>query len=299
MTKRSKQAKQNQAPTLVQWRFWVVVAVILMVFAGLTGRAAYIQVIEPDMLIKQGDNRTLRTRNNLVHRGLITDRHGQELAVSVPVRAIWADPKKIGETQALRDTRRWKALADVLHVSEDELKKRVSNPKKRFVYIQRQVSPAMADFVDKLKIPGIYLRNESRRFYPAGETSAHIIGFTDVDDIGIEGIEKLYNEWLTGTPDTRKIRRDGRGRQVEILEQEKGEVAQNIQLTIDQRIQSFAYKELKQAVSYYKATSGSAVVVDVVSGEILALVNSPSFNPNNRKGVFCSPHAKPCDNRCL
>lgn len=285
MSKQGKQAKQNVAPKLVQWRFWTVIGLILVVFAGLTARAAYIQVIEPDMLIKQGDNRTLRTRNTLVHRGLITDRNGAELAVSVPVRAIWADPKTIHEQGALNDIRRWQALAEVLGSDVDELHDKVDNPKKRFVYIQRQVSPAMAKFVDQLDIPGIYLRNESRRFYPTGEVSAHLIGFTDVDDRGIEGIEKIYNDWLTGTPDKRKIRRDGKGRQVEILEEQKGEAPNDLQLTIDQRIQTIAYKELKTAVRYLKATSGSVVVADVNSGEILALVNSPSFNPNNRKGV--------------
>ena len=285
MTRANKQAKQNVAPTLVQWRLWVVIGVIMLVFVVLTIRAAYIQVIEPDMLIKQGDNRTLRTRNTMVHRGLITDRNGEQLAVSVPVRAIWADPKTINDKEALNDKRRWQALAEVLGMELEQLQQRVSNPQKRFVYIQRQVSPAMAEFVDKLNIPGVYLRNESRRFYPSGEISAHVVGFTNVDDSGIEGIEKIYDEWLTGTPDKRKIRRDGKGRQVEILEQEKGEEPHDIQLTIDQRIQAIAYKELKTAVRYYKATSGSAVVADVNTGEILALVNSPSFNPNNRKGV--------------
>ena len=285
MSKASKQAKQNVAPTLVQWRLWVVIGVIMLVFVILTARAAYIQVIEPDMLIKQGDSRTVRYRNTMVHRGLITDRNGEQLAVSVPVRAIWADPKTIDDKEALNDTRRWQALAEVLGVDLASLQDKVSNPERRFVYIQRQVSPAMAEYVDKLDIPGVYLRNESRRFYPSGEISAHVVGFTNVDDSGIEGIEKIYNEWLTGTPDKRKIRRDGKGRQVEILEQEKGEAPHNLQLTIDQRIQAIAYKELKTAVRYYKATSGSAVVADVNSGEILALVNSPSFNPNNRKGV--------------
>lgn len=285
MTSAAKQAKQNVAPTLLQWRFWVVIGVIFIVFAVLILRAAYIQVIEPDMLIKQGDNRTVRMRNTMVHRGLITDRNGEQLAVSVPVRAIWADPKTIVDNKALDDTRRWRALAEVLGMDVEQLRGKVDDPKKRFVYIQRQVSPAMADYVDKLNIPGVFLRNESRRFYPSGEISSHIIGFTDVDDMGVEGIEKLYNEWLTGTPDKRKIYRDGKGRQVEILEQEKGEAPNDIQLTIDQRIQAIAYKELKTAVRYYKATSGSAVIADVNTGEILALVNSPSFNPNNRKGV--------------
>ncbi len=285
MSKSAKQAKQNIAPSLVQWRFWVVIGVLVMVFIGLTARAAYIQIIEPDALIKQGDNRTLRTRNTPVHRGIITDRNGQQLAVSVPVRAIYADPKIISENEGLKDARRWKALAEVLGQDVDKLTASVSNPKRRFVYIQRQVSPAMADFVSQLNLPGVYLRNESRRYYPSGEVSAHLIGFTNVDDIGIEGIEKLYNDMLSGTPDTRVIRRDAQNKQVEVIEEQNGKKAENLQLTIDQRIQAIAYKELKKAVQFYKATSGSVVVADVNSGEILAMVNSPSFNPNNRRNV--------------
>jgi cell division protein FtsI (penicillin-binding protein 3) len=283
--KRNQQAKQNVVPTALQWRYLLVVCVIMLVFVGLSARAVYIQVIDPDLLIQQGDNRTLRTQNMPVHRGLITDRNGQNLAVSVPVRAIWADPKTIVENGSLNDKRRWQALADVLGQDYDKLVSRVKNPKKRFVYIQRQVSPAMADYVDQLSISGVYLRDESRRYYPTGEVSAQLIGFTNVDDQGIEGIEKLYNQWLKGSPGSRKIRRDGKGRQVEILEQEAGEEPKDIQLTIDQRLQAFAYKELKKAVQYYKATSASAVVVDVQTGEILAMVNNPSYNPNNRSGV--------------
>jgi len=282
---RNNQAKQNVAPTALHWRYLLVVCVIMLVFVGLSARAVYIQVIDPDLLIQQGDNRTLRTQNMPVHRGLITDRNGQKLAVSVPVRAIWADPKTIVENGSLNDKRRWQALADVLGQDYEKLISRVKNPKKRFVYIQRQVSPAMADYVDQLSINGVYLRDESRRYYPTGEVSAQLIGFTNVDDQGIEGIEKLYNAWLKGTPGSRKIRRDGKGRQVEILEQKAGEEPKDIQLTIDQRIQAFAYKELKKAVQYYKATSASAVVVDVQTGEILAMVNNPSYNPNNRSGV--------------
>jgi len=285
---RSAQAKALSAPTLLHWRFVLVLMVILSVFIGLGVRAAYIQVVSPDQLIQQGDNRTLRTRNEPVHRGIITDRNGQQLAVSVPVRAIWADPKKIAQGSGFSDKRRWQALAEVLGQDINDLIAKVDDPAKRFVYLQRQVSPAMADYVDQLNLDGIYLRNESRRYYPTGEVSAHVIGFTNVDDEGIEGIEKLYNDWLTGTPGTRQIRRDGKGRQVEILATEEGKQAHNIQLTIDQRIQALAYKELKWAVNFYKATSASAVVTDVRTGEILALVNSPSYNPNNRQGV--SPH---------
>lgn len=285
MVKTNKQAKETQTPRFVQWRFITVLVGVCLVFVGLAVRAAYIQVVEPDMLVAQGDNRTIRTRERQVHRGLILDRNGQELAVSVPVKAVWADPKVIHEKGGLSDKRRWQALAEVLGRPVDKMLTLVENPKRRFVYVQRQVSPAMANYVKQLKIPGLYLRNESRRFYPTGEVSAHLIGFTDVDDRGIEGIERIYEEQLSGTPDKRRIRRDAKGRQVELLSQKKGKEPGNIQLTIDQRIQSLAYRELKQAVKFLKATSGSAIVADVNSGEILAMVNSPSFNPNNRQNV--------------
>lgn len=283
--KKAGHAKSKLKPTLVQWRFFTVLSVVCLVFVGLAVRAAYIQVVDPDMLVAQGDNRTVRTRQSEVHRGLILDRHGEELAVSVPVRAIWADPKIIHQNEALSDNKRWEALSEVLGQETDNLMARVQNPKKRFVYLQRQVSPAMANYVKQLKIPGVYLRNESRRYYPTGEVSAHLIGFTDVDDRGLEGIERVFEKQLSGTPDTRKIRRDAKGRQVELMSQQSGKKPQNIQLTIDQRIQALAYRELKQAVRYYKATSGSAVVANVHTGELLALVNSPSFNPNNRKNA--------------
>lgn len=285
MARKNSQVKETQTPRFVQWRFLTVLVGVCLVFVGLAVRAAYIQVVEPDMLVAQGDNRTIRTRERQVHRGLILDRNGQELAVSVPVKAVWADPKVIHENGGLEDKRRWRALAEVLGRPVDKMLALVENPKRRFVYVQRQVSPAMANYVKQLKIPGLYLRNESRRFYPTGEVSAHLIGFTDVDDRGIEGIERIFEEQLSGTPDKRRIRRDAKGRQVELLSQKKGKEPSNIELTIDQRIQSLAYRELKQAVQYLKATSGSAVVADVHTGEILAMVNSPSFNPNNRRNV--------------
>ena len=280
-----KGAKENVKPSLVHWRFIVVLVVVISVFAVLSLRAAYIQVIAPDDLIQQGDSRTLRTRNMPTYRGLITDRNGVELAVSVPVRAIWADPKIIHEKNALSEERRWLALAEVLGQDIDSLASKVANPKRRFVYLQRQVSPAMADYVEKLDIPGIYLRKESRRYYPNGEVTAQLIGITNVDDAGIEGLERLYNDWLTGTPGSRKIRRDAKGRQVEILEMKNGEEAGNLQLTIDQRIQALAYKAIKEATIYYQASSASAIVIDVETGDILAMANTPSFNPNDRSNV--------------
>lgn len=291
MTKQSKAAKTDQstqlaqAPTTVYWRFVFVVICICLVFTGIGVRAAFIQVIEPDQLIKQGDNRTKRVREAAAHRGLIMDRNGQELAVSIPVQAIYADPKIIAQQNSLADVRRWDALAKVLKNDTQALMAKVSNPKRRFVYLQRQVTPAMANYVDELDIPGVYLRDESRRYYPSGEVSAHVIGFTNVDDKGIEGIEYLFNDYLTGTPDRRYIRRDGKGRQIELLKEKEGKKASDLVLTIDQRIQALAYKEIKKALTVYQARSASALVIDVETAEVLAMVNGPSYNPNNRKNT--------------
>jgi len=246
-------------------------------------RTAYIQIVQPDKLRHEGDLRSLRTKSELVQRGIISDRHGEELAVSVPVRAVWADPKQVHESRSLENKQAWMALAEVLQQDYQVLRERVADPAKRFVYLKRQVSPAMGDYVDGLDLPGIYLKPESRRFYPTGEVSAHVVGFTDIDDRGQEGIELGYDNWLTGEPGKRQVRKDRLGQvieQVSVLEQ--GKQANDLVLSIDQRIQAIAYRALKRAVAMHEATSGSLVMIDVNNGEILAMVNSPSYNPNDR-----------------
>ena len=279
-----KSAQYN--PNTVAWRFYVVLGAVVLIYAGLMARTAYIQVFEPDMLKKQGDNRSLRTNTKTVQRGSIVDRNGNELAVSVPVETVWADPKIIFDTNALAMTEHWQALADVLGQDVNKLKVRVTkNPTKRFVYIERKVAPAMANYIQELKIPGIHLRKESKRFYPAGEISAHIVGFTNVDDKGIEGVERVYDQLLTGEDGEKQYRKDAKGRKIEIVSVKASTQAKTITLSIDQRVQALAYRELKGAVKAFKATSGSAVVTNVNTGEVLALVNSPSYNPNNRSGV--------------
>ncbi len=238
------------------------------------------------MLKKQGDLRSLRIAKNTVQRGSILDRNGAELAISVPVETVWADPKIIMESNALALTKHWQALADILKQDINKLTARVAkSPRKRFVYIERKISPAVANYIKELKIPGIHLRKESKRFYPSGEISAHLIGFTNVDDKGIEGIERIYDEVLTGSGGAKRFRKDAKGRKIEIISVEEAEQAQDITLSIDQRIQAIAYKELKGAVQAFKASSGSVVVANVHTGEILALTNSPSYNPNNRRNT--------------
>ncbi|MGO1329307.1 MAG: penicillin-binding transpeptidase domain-containing protein, partial [Idiomarina loihiensis] len=269
-------------PAGTRWRFYTAVFLLFGVFSVLIARAAYIQVISPDAFSLQGDMRSLRASSVAVQRGTIVDRNGRELAVSVPVETVWADPKRIAEREALADERRWQALAETFRMNRNELVSKVDDPSKRFVYLQRKVTPSEADYVKQLKIPGVYLKTESRRYYPTGEISSHLIGLTDIDGAGQEGLELLYDEHLTGTPGKRVYRKDAEGRVVEEISQTDAQQPKQLTLSIDQRVQATAYTELKKAVRYNQATSGSAVVLNVETGEVLAMVNSPSFNPNNR-----------------
>lgn len=283
----SKQAKRKQKPQLIQWRLYVVVAFVCVLFTSLIGRAAYIQIIEPEKLRHESDMRTLRTTSREVQRGLITDRNGEMLAVSVPVKAVYADPKVVHDENGFVDMRRWQALADVLHEPKEKILKRVqSNPRKRFTYLKRQVTPAVADYIKKLKLPGVYLKPESRRYYPTSEISAQLVGITNIDDLGIEGIENTYNDWLTGTPSKQKVRKSRDGHVVERLDMvQEGESPNDLVLSIDQRIQQLAYREIKKATEANQATSASIVVLDVNTGEVLAMANTPSYNPNSRENL--------------
>ena len=300
----------------------LVCSVVFLVFVTLVSRAAYLQVIEPDKARSESDKRTVRVEKLHVQRGMIFDRNGKELAVSVPVVSVYADPKalhkslvskvvrqarKNGEdkqalldnavelnkrtTQYYKNDLRWRELADVLRIDQAKINSRLLNdPSRRFVYLKRQVTPAVADYIGGLRLPGIHLLDESKRYYPAGEVTAHIIGFTNIDGKGIEGIEKLYENALTGEEGRRTIRKDAQGREVQVLDERERVEPESIQLSIDQRIQAIAYKAVKSAVLSYKATSGSAMVVDVKTGEVLAMVNSPSFNPNNLTDA--APHKR-------
>ncbi|HEA15115.1 MAG: penicillin-binding transpeptidase domain-containing protein [Pseudoalteromonas prydzensis] len=308
--------------SLITWRFMLVCSVVLLVFVTLVSRAAYLQVIEPDKARSESNKRTVRVEKLHVQRGMIFDRHGKELAVSVPVVSVYADPKALHKslrTKVLRQARkngeddkalaentalleqriseyykndlRWRELADVLRIEPKKINGRLrDDASRRFVYLKRQVTPAVANYIGDLRLPGIHLLDESKRYYPAGEVTAHVLGFTNIDGKGIEGIEKLYENALTGVEGRRTIRKDAQGREVEVLDERERIEPENIQLSIDQRIQAIAYKAVKSAVLTYKATSGSAMVVDVKTGEVLAMVNSPSFNPNNLNDA--APHKR-------
>ncbi|MEA9391778.1 peptidoglycan glycosyltransferase FtsI [Acerihabitans sp. TG2] len=272
--------------SFVSWRFALLCGCILLALLGLVFRVGYLQVINPDMLVREGDMRSLRVQEVPTTRGIISDRGGRPLAVSVPVSAIWADPKEISEQGGISVDSRWKALSDTLSIPLDQLAARINaNPKGRFVYLARQVNTDIGDYIHKLKLPGIYLRKESRRYYPAGEVTAHLIGVTDIDSQGVEGAEKSFDRWLTGRPGERTVRKDRFGRVIEDISSVDSQAAHNLVLSIDERLQAVVYRELNNAVAFNKAESGTAVLVDVNTGEVLAMANSPSYNPNNKAGI--------------
>src|SRR5690554_1490166 len=286
--KNQRRAVKKGKVHLSKVRFYFAMLVLFGVFGSLMARAAYIQLIEPERLIFEGDRRSLRADATEVQRGSIVDRNGRELAVSVPVQTVWADPKRVHEGNGLDNRERWLALAEVFRTDVNELLNKVADPNRRFVYLDRKVTPGVAEFVRQLNIPGVYLKTESRRFYPAGEIAAHVVGFTDIDGVGIEGLEAIYNQVLTGIPGERVYRKDAAGRVVEEIRITAPQQPQQLTLSIDQRLQAVAYTEVKKAVRYHQATSGSAVILDVKTGEVLAMVNSPSYNPNNRSDL--QPH---------
>jgi len=277
-----KLKKPEDKASFVSWRFALLCGCILLALGGLLSRVAWLQVINPGKLVKEGDLRSLRVQAVPTSRGMISDRAGRPLAVSVPVNAIWADPKELHAGGGVTLDSRWKALSDALSIPLDQLAARVNaNPKGRFVYLARQVNPAIGEYVKKLKLPGIHLREESRRYYPAGQVTSHLIGFTNIDGQGIEGIEKSFDKWLTGAPGELTVRKDRYGRVIEDISSVDSRAAHNLTLSIDERLQALVYRELNNAVAFNKAESGTAVLVDVNTGEVLAMANSPAYNPNN------------------
>ncbi|MEZ8825237.1 penicillin-binding transpeptidase domain-containing protein [Vibrio amylolyticus] len=271
---------------LIRWRFYLLIFCVFACFSVLVVRIGYIQIIEPDNLIRQGDLRTVRAKTIHSARGIISDRNSEPLAVSVPVEAVWADPVAIFKKNGLEDIERWHALANVLGLDKQELIEKIrNNEKRRFIYLQRQVNPAMANYIRELKLTGIGLKSESRRYYPAGEVSSHLVGVTGIDGHGLEGVERSYDKWLTGEAGKRIIRKDRYGRVVENISLEEHEEGKPLELTIDQRLQAISFRAIKQAVADTRATSGSAILLDVKSGAVLSMVNAPSYNPNNRSDL--------------
>lgn len=278
--------KQVFTNSYLKGRYWWTFCCVTLGLFALVARAAYVQIVNVETLTDEADKRSLRTQEIQSVRGAILDRNGQYLSVSVPMHSIVADPKLIFAEKGLADQERWTALAEALGISYKELVKRLEkNPKSRFEYLARQVQPSVAEYVKQLKLPGIVLKTEARRFYPRAEEAAHLVGFTNIDSEGIEGIEKSFNSMLVGKSGMRTYRKDKHGNIIEDITDIKKYDAHDVTLSIDEKLQSMVYLEIKKAVKANNAASGTAVLVDIRTGEILAMANAPSYNPNNRNGI--------------
>ena len=263
------------------WRSKFVVAAIALGFVGLAGRAAYVQVLGNSFFQKQGQVRFARTLELPANRGRILDRNGLILASSVPAPSIWAIPQDVEASQ-----QQLQALAKLLEMPLSELNKKLADEEKNFVWIKRQVDDAVGQKIAGLAIKGIYQRKEYKRQYPEGETVAHVVGFTDVEDRGIAGVEVAYNKELQGRPGSRRVIKDRMGRVVEDTREQILPVdGQDLQLSIDSKMQFVAYQKLRDAVIANKAVAGSVVMLDAVTGEVLAMANYPSYIPDNRQNV--------------
>ncbi len=270
---------QRLASGLAAWRFGSVVGVFLLVVGVLGWRLVDLHVVDNDFLRKQGDVRTIRVESIDAHRGVVTDRYDEPLAVSTPVQTIWANPSEANPSEA-----RLTNLARLLDINEASLRQRLEEYSGReFIYLRRKVQPDLARKVLELEIDGIYTRQEYRRYYPAGEVTAHVVGFTDIDERGQEGIELAYNQWLSGETGRKRVLKDNRGRVIKDLTLIRdASPGQNLALSIDLRLQYLAYRELKAVVAAHNARGGTLVMLDVDTGEVLAMVNQGSYNPNDR-----------------
>jgi cell division protein FtsI (penicillin-binding protein 3) len=261
------------------WRSALVLAVFMLTATALLGRAVYLQMFDNRFLQDQGKERHLRVVQLPAHRGMILDRNGQPLAVSTPVASIWMDPQELSGAAA-----RVPQLAQALGMpSTDIMNLLRRNRDKEFVYLQRDMDPYAAQRVIALNVPGVYSQREYRRYYPAGEVAAQVLGFTNVDDVGQEGLELAYNDWLRGIPGAERVIVDRYGHWVQDVENLRApRPGKDLVVSLDLRVQYLAYRALKQAVLQQGARSGSIIVMDAKTGEVLAMANQPSFNPNNR-----------------
>ena len=277
-----KHPGKNPPPTLFEssFRRRFSLAIFVLIAGVLSWRAMDLQFTNREFLQGHGTARYLRTIESRAQRGMIVDRRGVPLAISIPVDSVWAEPKNL-----MREKRRWPEIAEILGTTTVHLQT-VVEPRleKNFVYLKRHVSPRVADKLRSAKIPGLRLTEEQKRFYPSGEVTAHLLGFTNVDDKGQEGIELSFERNLRANSGATQVIKDRLGRIVEQVKSVRPAVpGESITLSIDRRIQYIAYRELKAAVVGHKAVAGTMIVLDAGSGEILALVNQPSFNPNNRE----------------
>ena len=263
------------------WRSKFIVAAIALGFVALAVRAAYIQVYANDFFLRQGEVRFARTLELPANRGRILDRNGVILASSVPAPSIWAIPEDID-----RDPAQLRKLAALLEMPLAELGRRLENEDKTFVWLKRQVEESVAQQIMALQLKGVYQRKEYKRQYPEGEAAAHVVGFTNVEDIGQEGIELAFNKELSGRSGSRRVIKDRLGRVVEDVGEQIAPVdGPDLQLSVDSKVQFFAYQKLRDAVLLNKARAGSVVVLDVITGEVLALANYPSYVPGKRQNL--------------
>ena len=262
-----------------RWRSAIVLGVFAVAALVMVGRAIDLQVNERGFYTQQGGDRQQRVRTIPAHRGVITDRNGEPLAISVPVEAIWIDPSELQDKPEAVDK-----LADLLRMPVTDLQTLVhKNRKRRFLYVKRQMQPSRAARVRAAHLPGVGLRQEYKRFYPTGDVSAALIGFTNIDDQGQAGLEATYNSVLAGKPGKRRILKDAHGHEIDDLGViRQAEPGHDLTLSIDRRLQYLTYRELATGVEQHHAQSGSAVLMNVATGEILAMASVPSFNPNNR-----------------
>ena len=260
-------------------RYYLVLLIFFTAVILLLSEAVYLQYTSHDLLQQEGDNRQLRDVSIPVYRGMITDRNGKLLAVSIPAYAAFANPQQFGHQHFNIDK-----VARLLRIDPEKLRARLrAQQDKQFAYIKRQLTEEEADNLQGLGIEGVYLQREYRRLYPTGETVAHLVGVTDIDGVGIEGAEKIFNKHLQGREGTKRVLHDLYGRAINDIEMlETPHQGKHLALSIDQRIQYYAYRELNSAVNKHRAQTGSVLVMDVRSGEILAAANQPSFNPNAR-----------------
>jgi cell division protein FtsI (penicillin-binding protein 3) len=278
----SRSVQLSSSPLLASktpvWRSKLIVAAIALGFMGLVVRAAYVQVIANDFFIRQGEVRFARTLPLPANRGRVLDRNGMLLASSVPAPSIWANPEDME-----RDPVKLRALARLLEMTPAELDKKLQDDEKTFVWLRRQLDEPQAQQILALGIKGVYDIKEYKRLYPEGEAAAHIVGFTNVEDQGQEGVELVFQKQLAGKPGSRRVIKDRLGRVVEDVGEAVPPVdGQDLQLSIDNKVQFFAYQKLREAVLEHKAKAGSVVVMDAQSGELLALANYPSYSPDKR-----------------
>ncbi|HEY0635711.1 MAG TPA: penicillin-binding transpeptidase domain-containing protein, partial [Gammaproteobacteria bacterium] len=267
---------------LSRGRLLFVAGLLVLASGALLVRLLELHLLQGQFLQNQGDARYLRVVSVAAHRGMITDRKGEPLAVSTPVDSVWVNPKEF-----INGREQWRQLAKLLELTPASIERLMAQRMdKEFVYLRRQIPPELGEQVMALAIPGVSLQREYRRYYPTSEVSAHVVGFTNVDDTGQEGIELMLDSALRGEPGAKRVLKDRLGRVIANVESiSDPRPGHDVRLSIDRRLQYLAYRELKAAVLRHRAKAGTAVIIDVQSGEVLAAVNQPAYNPNNREDL--------------